>query len=113
LDEAEEAATRALEAASEPLSYTDLGSAQRVMGQVYYEQGRLSEGEDLLMDSIKTLREHCPRCELARTYLALDQVRAIIQELGAKLDLERIDTLDYQLASGNTTTFGKRSEADV
>ena len=33
LDKAEEAAKRALDAASEPLSYTDLGSAQRIMGQ--------------------------------------------------------------------------------
>jgi YD repeat-containing protein len=61
LEEAEEAAKRALEAASEPLSWTDLGSAQRIMGQVYHGQGRLSEEE----------RQHGSRYELARTYLAL------------------------------------------
>ena len=131
LDEAEEAAKRALEAATEPLSCIDLGVAQRVIGQVYYEQGRLSEGEDLLMESLETLKEHGPRYELARTYLALgvalesdvnhraearealDQARTIFQELGAKLDLGKIDALDYQLASRSTTIFGERSEGDV
>jgi len=81
-----------------------------------------------LIESIETLREHGPRCELARTYLALgaatasdvnrwneardalDQAGAIFQELGAKLDLERIDALDYQLAYGSTSLFGERSE---
>ena len=130
-DEAEEAATRALDTASEPLSYTDLGSAQRVMGQVYFEQGRLSEGEDLLMESIATLREHGPRYELARTYLALaaalssdvnhrtearealDQARTIFQELGAKLDLGKIDDLNSQLVSGSTSPLEERSEGDA
>jgi len=83
-----------------------------------------------LIESIETLREHGPRCELARTYLALgaatasdvnrwneardalDQAGAIFQELGAKLDLERIDALDYQLAYGSTSLFGERSERD-
>jgi len=83
------------------------------------------------MESIETLREHGPRCELARTCLvlaaamasdvarwaeareALDQARTIFQELGAKLDLERIDALDYQLVSGSISLFGERSEADV
>jgi hypothetical protein len=44
---------------------------------------------------------------------ALDQADAIFQELGAKLDLDKIDELDAQLASGSTTTFGERSEGDV
>jgi len=44
---------------------------------------------------------------------ALDQAGAIFQELGAKLDLDKIDELDSQLASGSTTTFGERSEGDV
>jgi tetratricopeptide (TPR) repeat protein len=131
LDDAEEASNRALKAATEPLSWTDLGSAQRIMGQVYHEQGRLTEGEALLKQSLGTLRQHGPRYELARTYLALgaalgaeaarwaearealDQAGAIFQELGAKLDLEKIDELDAQLASGNTSTFGERSEGDV
>ena len=81
------------------------------------------------MESIETLREHGSRCELARTYLALaaapdvnrraearevlDQAGAIFQELGAKPDLVKIDELDSQLASGSTSPFGERSEADV
>ena len=65
------------------------------------------------MESIETLREHGTRCELARTYLTLDQAGGIFQELGAKLDLGKIDELDSQLASENTTIFGKRSEANV
>ena len=44
---------------------------------------------------------------------ALDQAGAIFQELGAKLDLDKIDELDSQLASGSTITFGERSEGDV
>ena len=130
-DEAEKAAKRALAAASEPLSWTDLGSAQRIMGQVYHGQGRSSEGEALLNQSLETLRGHGPRYELARTYLALatalapdvnrraeakdalDQAGAIFQELGAKLDLGRIDELDSRLASGNTSTFEERSKGDV
>ena len=130
-DEAEEAAKRALEVASEPLSWTDLGSAQRIMGQVTHEQGRVSEEEDLLMVSMETLGQHGPRYKLARTYLALgvaiasdvdrwdearetlEKPRAIFQELGAKLDLERISELDSRLASGNTSTFEERSEGDV
>jgi tetratricopeptide (TPR) repeat protein len=101
------------------------------MGQVYHEQGRVSEGEDLLMVSIETLGQHGPRYELARSYLALgaaiasdvnrwdeargalDQARAIFQELGAKLDLERIGELDSQLASGSISPFRERSEGDV
>jgi len=63
------------------------------------------------MESIETLREHGPRNEFARTYL--DQAGAIFQELGAKLDLERIDALDYQLAYGSTSPLGERSEGDV
>ena len=43
---------------------------------------------------------------------ALDQARAIFQELGAKLDLGKIDELDSQLASGGTT-FEERSKGDV
>lgn len=131
LDEAEEAARRALEAATEPLSWTDLGATQRILGQVSHEQGRLAEGEDLLRESLETLREHGPRYELARTYRALaaalapdvnrraeakdalDQAGAIFQELGAKLDLGKIDELDFRLASGNTSTFEERSEGDV
>jgi len=131
LDESEEAAKRALKAATKPLSYTDLGVAQRIMGQVYHEQGRLSKGEVLLKQSLETLRQHGPRYELARTYLALgaalgsevvrwaearealDKAGAIFQELGAKLDLDKIDELDAQLASGNTSTCGERSEGDV
>ena len=82
------------------------------------------------MKSIETLREHGPRCELARTYLpqgtalasnvnrraeareALDQAGAFFQELGAKLDLGKIDELDSQLVSGSTSPFGERSEGD-
>ena len=83
------------------------------------------------MDSIKTLREHGPRYELARTYLALgtalasdihrrdearealDKIHTIFQELGAKPDLVKIDELDSQLVSGSTSPFGERSEGDV
>ena len=64
------------------------------------------------MDSIETLREHGPRCELARTYLTLDQAGAIFKELGAKPDLGKIDALDSNLASGSTSLFGERSEGD-
>jgi len=131
LDEAEGAAKRAMAAASEPLSHTDLGSAQRVLGQVTHKQGRVSEGEDLLRMSIEILEQHGPRYELARTYLALgvaitsdvnrwdeaggalNQARAIFQELGAKLDLERIGELDSQLATRDSSPVGKRSEGDV
>jgi tetratricopeptide (TPR) repeat protein len=120
LDEAEEAARRALEAASEPLSWTDLGAAQRILGQVTHQQGRFAEGEDLLRQSLETLREHGPRYELARTYLALgttlasaadrraearealDQAGTIFQELGAKLDIEKTNILLSQLASGSS-----------
>ena len=112
LEEAEEAAKRALQAASEPLSWPDLGVAQRIMGQVYHEQGRSSEGEALLKQSLETLRQHGPRYELGRTYLALgfalatddnrrvetrqalDQAASIFQELGAKLDLQKIDAFN-------------------
>jgi len=129
-DEAEGAAKRALAAASEPLSHTDLGSAQRVLGQVTHKQGRVSEGEDLLRVSIETLGQHGPRYELARTYLALgaaiasdvnrwdeargalNQARPIFQELGAELDLERIVELESQLASESTSPFGERSEGN-
>ena len=82
------------------------------------------------MESIETLREHGPRCELARTYLALgaatasdvnrwdeardalDQAGTIFQALGAKPDLGKIDALDYQLAYGSTSPLGERSERD-
>jgi tetratricopeptide (TPR) repeat protein len=130
LDEAEEAAKRALEAASEPLSYTDLGVAQRIMGQILHQQDRVSEGEELLMASVELLRQHGPRYELARTYLALgtaialdenrwdetkkvlEEARIIFQELGAKVDLERMGELDTQLAFGSNSPFGERSEGD-
>jgi len=129
--EAAEAAKRSMEAATEPVSWTDLGSAQRIMGQVCHEQGRLAEGVDLLKESLETLRQHGPRYELARTYLALaaalgsdpnrraearealDQAGGIFRELGAKLDIEKINILDSQLASGSTSTVEERSERDI
>jgi tetratricopeptide (TPR) repeat protein len=101
------------------------------MGQVYHGQGRLSEGEDLLKQSLETLRQHGSRYELARTYLALgaalakdaarwaeakdalDQAGSIFQELGAKQDLGKIDKLDSRLASRSTSTSEERSEGDV
>jgi len=131
LDEAEGAAIQALEAASESHSYTDLGVAQRVMGQVYHEGDRGADGEDLLMVSLETLGQHGPRYELARTYLALgaaiasyldrwdeardalDQARTIFQELGAKLDLERMGEHYSHLATRDSSPFGERSEGDV
>ncbi len=131
LDEAEEAAKRALEAASEPLSMTDLAGAQRILGQVAHERGWLAEAESLLTQSLETLREHGPRYELARTYLALgaalashvdrsaearealDQAGTIFQNLGAKLDVEKVKFLDAQLASESRSTPEERGEEDV
>jgi tetratricopeptide (TPR) repeat protein len=116
LDDAEGAANRALQAASEPLSWTDLGAAQRILGQVTYGQGRLAEGEDLIRQSLATLGKHGPRYELARTYLALgvalapdvnrqaeargalDRAGAIFEELGAKRDIEKVHVLVSQSA---------------
>jgi tetratricopeptide (TPR) repeat protein len=130
LDQAEAAAKQALEAASEIPSYTDLGVGQRVMGQIFYKQGRVSEGEELLMASVGILRQHGTRYELARSYLALgiaiaqnknrqdeaketlEQAHAIFLELGAKLDLERMGELDTRLASMRNSPFGERSEVD-
>ncbi len=83
------------------------------------------------MESIETLREHGHRYELARTYLSLgaatasdvnrwdgarevlNQAGGIFQELGAKLDLERIDALASHLASGSTSPLEERSGGDV
>jgi tetratricopeptide (TPR) repeat protein len=130
LDEAEEAAKRAMAAASEPLSHTDLGVAQRVMGQISRAQGRLAEGEDLIRRSLETLREHGPRYELARTYLALgaalapdvdrraeardalDRAGGIFQELGAKLDVETTNILVSRLASGSSQHASQDTSTD-
>jgi adenylate cyclase len=112
LEEAEKAADRALAAASDPPAHTDLGIAQRILGQVYHQQGRSTEGEEMLRQSLDILTEHGPRYELGRTYLALasvltakknrrvesrealEQAARIFQELGAKTDLEKIKTFN-------------------
>jgi tetratricopeptide (TPR) repeat protein len=119
-----------LDAASEPVSWTYLGSTKRVLGQIYYKQGQVSEGEEFLMESAEHLRKHGTRYELARTYLALgtairmdekrcdeakealEKAHVIFQELGAKLDLERMDELDSWLESGKPSQVEKRSEGD-
>jgi tetratricopeptide (TPR) repeat protein len=130
LEEAGAAAERAWEAASEPISWSHLGVARRVMGQAVHQQGRVDEGEDLLRESIEILEQHGPRYELARGYLALGRAaaqnvnrrdealetlgraRAIFQELGAKLDLERVTEFESQLAAGDSSPKKKRSEGD-
>jgi tetratricopeptide (TPR) repeat protein len=131
LAEAEEAADRALQAASEPLSRKDLGAAQRVLGQVIHARGRLADGEALLKKSLETLAESGPRYELGLTYLALGaalaadadrqaetrealyQAGAIFRELAAKLDLEQVNVLTFQLNSGGRSMLDERGEIDV
>ena len=117
-------------AASKPLSLTDLGVAQRAMGQISRAQGRLAEGEDLIRQSLETLREHGPRYELGRTYLALgaalapdvdrraeardalDRAGGIFQELGAKLDVETTNILVSRLASGSSQHASQDTSRD-
>jgi tetratricopeptide (TPR) repeat protein len=131
LDEALEAAKRALVAANEPMSWTDIGATQRIFGQITIKQGKFAEGEEFLMQSLETLKEHGPRFEIGRTYLALgialadditrsDDARealkhagGIFLEMGAKQELRKTNIVASQLTSGSTSLSKGRSEGDV
>jgi predicted ATPase len=131
LDEALEAAKRALLAANEPMSWIDLGAAQRILGQITIKQGKFAEGEEFLKQSLESLREHGPRYELGRTYLALGsaltdditrsddarealkQAEGIFLELGAKQELRKTNIVVSQLISGSTSLSKGRSGGDV
>jgi tetratricopeptide (TPR) repeat protein len=131
LDEALEAAKRALVAANEPMSWTDLGATQRILGQIIIKQGKFAEGEEFLKQSLEILSEHGPRYELGRTYLAmgialatditrsddtseaLQHAASIFLELGAKQELRKTNLIVSQLTSGRSPLSRGRSEGDV
>lgn len=117
LPEAEAAANRAIEIATEQEAESDLGSAQRALGYVYQAQGNLTEARVTLDQSLNILSEHGPRYELGLTQLALATVygsdgtqnaeaqralelaRSVFQELGAELDLKKVSALESRLRS--------------
>lgn len=112
LDEAESAAKQAVAAASEPVSWPDLGKAKRILGLVLYRRGQTAEGEGLIQESLQIHTEHGPRYALAQSYLALavllssdsdrlkesqlalDAAGAICDELGAALCLKKVHALE-------------------
>jgi predicted ATPase len=117
LDKAEEMADRALSSAKEQGASTDLGIAQRILGQIYTQQNRAPEGEDLIRQSTTILEENASRYESAQSYMALGALLAldtdrmdeagkaleeaymIFKELGAGLDLDKVEAIKTKLAS--------------
>jgi len=115
LDEAEKAARRAVAAASEPLSWPDLGKAKRVLGMILHLGGQTASGEDLIRESLEIHEENGPRYALGQSYLALaellssdverleeaaialDKAKAICDELGAALCIKRVQNLENVL----------------
>lgn len=116
LDEAQAAAKRAVSAASEPVSWPDLGKAKRILGLILHQGGQIGEGEALIRESLEIHTEHGPRYALAQSHLALaellsadrnrsreaqmalDAAGAICEALGAGLCLERARALERVLS---------------
>ncbi len=111
LEQAEQAANRAIALAVAQESGSDEGIGLRVLGAVQYAQGRLREAEETLVRSVALLREHGPRFELAQTDRTLaslllddptqrkqassllDEAEAIFTEAGAQEALKAIAAL--------------------
>ncbi len=111
LDEAKSAAERAVSASSEPVSWSDLGAAKRILGQVLFRQGDRDKGEKLIQESVEILNKHGPRYSLAMGYIALaevlsecndrkedvlialDKADAISKALGAELIIDQVEKL--------------------
>ncbi|MFO7742599.1 MAG: tetratricopeptide repeat protein [Anaerolineae bacterium] len=116
LDEAESAARRAVAAASDPVSWSDLGKAQRILGLILHRSGQTTEGEGLIKGSLEIHTEHGPRYALAQSYLALAELLSadndrieeakialntaggICDELGAALCIEKVQVLEQVLS---------------
>jgi predicted ATPase len=115
LNEAKEAAERAITAASDPVSWPDLGGAKRILGQVLFKQGEREEGEKLIRESIVILEKNGPQYSLAQSLLilteflsseidrleeakiALDKAKLICDELGAALCIRQLQNLEKVL----------------
>ena len=115
LDEAKVAAEKAVAAASDPVSWPDLGGSKRILGQVLFRQGDRQEGEKLIRESIEILKENGSDYGLAKSWLALaeglkesddrkeDAITALIKAdvlskvLGAEMIIDKVQKLGEDL----------------